>query len=289
MFGHFRHDHIRRYLAAFGSLFKNIEITREASTTEVQRLVVPVEHAAKDRWLVRLTKQPDFTQGVSQVLPRMAFEVTNIQYDASRKLNTLNPLVFSTAEQRRLARLYVGVPYTIKMQLHIAAKFQEDGLQILEQILPYFTPDLQFALNVIPALGHIVQIPVVLQGVGHQDTYEDQPENRRMILWTLDFNMQVFFYGPHKSSARIQEVLVDIFTVPTGETFDGFAQFETEDNQLIETEDEGGFVADESTANTYLLYGKTARIRSVLDPVDQIPSDDPQANTTITEYPPEDR
>ena len=107
-------------------------------------------------------QDPDLSKGVSLTAPRIGFELSSISYDAGRKLNSLNTLTYTTPEQQRLARLYVGVPYTLTFNLDILTKLQQDGLQIVEQILPYFTPDLTFRIRPIPELGFADLVPLTL-------------------------------------------------------------------------------------------------------------------------------
>ena len=148
MHTHFKHLHMRRYLLAFGSLFDDITITRENEDGKEEfRQQVPLEYGPKERWLTHLVQDPDYTKGVGQVVPRMSFEITNLSYDPSRKLNTLDKLKFNSNHAHSLAKLYVGVPYTLTLQLSILVKLQQDGMQIVEQILPFFTPDYTIALR----------------------------------------------------------------------------------------------------------------------------------------------
>lgn len=139
----------------------------------------------------------------------------NIAYDPTRKFNTLDNLRFTSNESHKLAKLYVGVPYTITIRLSILVKLQQDGMQIVEQILPFFTPDYTIALRPLDNYPDLVdQVPIVLQNVMHTDNYEDDFLKRRAIIWTLDFAMKVFFYGPIKDAKRIEEVIVNIYNSP---------------------------------------------------------------------------
>ena len=146
------------------------------------------------------------------MLFRSSFEITNLSYDPSRKLNTLDKLKFNSNQAHSLAKLYVGVPYTLTLQLSILVKLQQDGMQIVEQILPFFTPDYTIALRPLDNYPDLIdQVPIVLQSVSHSDNYEDDFIKRRAIIWTLDFSMKVFFYGPIKDTKRIEEVIVNLY------------------------------------------------------------------------------
>lgn len=283
MFQYFNHSLMRRYLLAFGSLFTKVSLARvDSGATEVQRLLVPIEYGPKEKWYTRLTKDPNLTQGVSQILPRLAYEVSGISYDNSRKLNTLNPLSFPNDDARKLSRIYVGVPYTINFNLVALVKLQQDGLQIVEQILPYFTPDLTMAISVVPELGLVDQVPITLQSVATQDNYEGDFETRRAIEWTLTFSMKVYFYGPRRKQNRIEEIFVDIYNSPLADSLDSLTYLQSESRDLFLQEDEGGHIADESTANTFLTSGRVARVHVVADPREQYPADKDDIDAIVT-------
>jgi hypothetical protein len=200
MFTFFDHQQIRRYLLAFGSFFDSIYCRRYDMTgKETQRFQVPIEYGPKEKWLLHIIQDPDFLQSVAITVPRIAYEMTGLSYDGNRKLNTLQQLRFPNADLQRLARSYVGVPYIMNINLSVLTKFQTDGFQIVEQILPFFTPELTFVIQNVPELGISDQIPITLTNVTSTDNYEGDFEKRRIILWSLDFMMKVYFYGPVKS------------------------------------------------------------------------------------------
>lgn len=213
MHTHFKHLHMRRYLLAFGSLFDQMTITRENEDGKEEfRQEVPLEYGPKERWLTHITQDPDYTKGVSIVVPRMSYEMISLTYDPTRKFNTLDKLKFTSNESHKLAKVYVGVPYTMTIRLSILVKLQQDGMQIVEQILPFFTPDYTIALRPLDNYPDLIdQVPIVLQNVMHTDNYEDDFLKRRAIIWTLDFTMKVFFYGPIKDAKRIEEVIVNLY------------------------------------------------------------------------------
>lgn len=216
MVTHFKHLLLRRYLLAFATIFDSITLTREdADGVEVYRQQVPLEHGPKERWLTRLTQDPNLDRGVGQVVPRMAFELKDIQYDSTRKLSTLENLRFNSVEETKTARLYVGAPYTLHITLSILVKLQQDGMQIVEQILPFFTPDYTLAIKPIDAYDQLVDtVPVVLQSVSQTDNYEGNFETRRAIVWDLNFAMKVNFYGPVKARKRIEDVIINLYNSP---------------------------------------------------------------------------
>ena len=210
---HFKHLLLRRYLLSFGSLFDNITLTREDTAgDEVYRQIVPIEYGPKERWLTRLTQDPDLKRGVGQVVPRLSYEMSSIAYDTNRKLSTLGKLTYASTSSDNRGRLYVGTPYTLNIGLSILTKLQQDGMQIVEQILPYFTPDYTIAIEPLANYPTLVDVvPIVLQSVSQTDNYEGSFETRRVIVWDLEFSMNVYFYGPVKDKARIKKVIVDLY------------------------------------------------------------------------------
>jgi hypothetical protein len=281
---HFNHHQFRRFLVAFGSFFDDIQLRRtDDSGTEIQRMVVPLDYGPKDRWYTRLAQDPDFIRGIGTIVPRMSYELTGISYDGSRKLASLNHLAFPSPEVKSLARLYVGVPYVLKFDLSILTKIQQDGLQIVEQILPYFTPDLTFKMQTVPELGLIDMIPLTLLDVGHTDNYEGDFEHRRLIIWNLQFSMKVNFYGPVRQRSRIEEVVVDIYNSPLGDIVIPPEFVTTEQLDEWTMEDSSGHMATEKTPETYLSTGRVSRIDVVATNHDQDPTQPIQATTTITD------
>jgi hypothetical protein len=193
-------------------------------------------------------------------------------------------MMFRTEEQKHMARLYVAVPYTLTLNLDILVKLQQDGMQIIEQILPYFTPDLTFRLRPIPSLGFPDQIPLSLTSTTCVDNYEGDFEHRRAIVWTLGFSMDVNFYGPIKSQSVIDEVVVDIYNSPLNDIINPPVTLETEDGQLIELEDGSGHLMGEITPETYLGQTPTVVIDVVADPSqDPVPGPNVISTTTVTE------
>ena len=281
----YSHNQLRRFLIAFGSLFNTIQVRRSDITgKEIQRIVVPIEYAPKDKWLVRLEQDPALQKSVAITVPRMSYEMINITYDSTRKLNSLNTLRFPSAGHAQLARLWVGVPYTIGIDLNILSKSQADGTQIVEQILPYFSPDLTFRLLTIPELNNIDQIPLTLISVKELDNYDGSFNVRRSIIWTLTFDMKVNFYGAIRDQSHIQEVIVDIFNSPLADILDPPITMSTEDYQELITEDGTGHLMDEDTPDAYLTRGPVAEIDVVATNPDQDPNAPILSTTTITEF-----
>lgn len=206
MLGHtFYHGTLRKYVTLFGTLFNDVYINRSDSVHSVTNSIkVPLTYAPKEKVLSRLESDPELNKPVAMVLPRMAFEITTMSYSPTRKLPTIGKnRKIDTTNPDMLKYSYNPVPYDISFSLYIMVKNQEDGTQILEQILPYFTPEWTTTINLIPELGIIQDIPLVLINVTPQDTYEGDYSERRVITWTLDFIMKGYFYGPVRKQGVI--------------------------------------------------------------------------------------
>ncbi len=211
MFGqYFYHSHLRKAVAVFGTLFNNINVQRkDASGASVNNVKVPLSYGPKQKFLARLFEEPDLTAPeVAIRLPRMSFELTSLQYDTSVKLNKMNTLVKPNPFGQSTIRN--PVPYILTFELSIYAKNQDDALQIVEQILPYFNPEYTVTIKEIPSLNISRDIPILLQSVGYTDDYEGDFSSRRVLIYTLDFSMKVFFYGPiNPDQGVIKDVTVN--------------------------------------------------------------------------------
>jgi len=223
MFGTwFYHKRVRTAVSVFGSLFNNIHVLRQNSSGEtVSQVKVPLSYAPKRNFIERLTemsKGEDAERRVAIKLPRMSFEITNLSYDSQRQLpktNSITRSIAGSSTQRR--KIFTSVPYDIDFQLNIYAKSQDDALQIVEQILPYFNP--QYSVSVKPFSDYpeiLEDVPVVLSSISFEDDYEGALEQRRTIIYTLNFSMKISFYGPEKDSSIIREVNNNLFNIGAG-------------------------------------------------------------------------
>ena len=213
MFGnHFYNKRVRTTVSIFGSLFNNIHVIRTNASNEViSQVKVPLSYAPKRNFLERLSAMADGEQAerrVAMKLPRMSFEITDMSYDPIRQLPKVNAYRETLPTDNTKGRkVYTGVPYNIQFQLNIYAKSQDDALQIVEQIIPYFAP--QYNLTVKPFTDYPdvkEDVPVILQGITFSDDFEGGFEQRRTIVYTLDFQMKINFYGPDRDRAIIREV-----------------------------------------------------------------------------------
>jgi hypothetical protein len=195
----FYHGIIRKCIVGFGTLFSDIYIDRKqgdsVNGTTIQRLQIPLAYAPKEKWLVRLEQDPDLTQNTYTSLPRMSFEILGYNYDPARKVNRMQQIKCGDATGS-VATMYTPVPYNIDMSLYILTKTQEDGLQIIEQILPTFTPEYTLTINAVPDMNVKLDVPIILNSVAVNDEYDGDFQTRRFVTHTLNFQMKVNLFGP---------------------------------------------------------------------------------------------
>jgi hypothetical protein len=207
----------KKTIAAFGTMFNNIIIDRKNVTDDVvQSLRIPLSYAPKQKFLARIEAMPNDDRNFEVLLPRMAFEITGVEYDASRKINSLQQLKKINADCLSANWAFSPAPYNIAIALYIYSKNQEDALQIVEQILPYFQPDFNLAVNTMPDLDITQDVPVTLNTVSYADEYEGDFVTRRAIIWTLAFTLKVNFFGPLHKQGVIRKV-TETITISEGE------------------------------------------------------------------------
>jgi len=216
MFGYFYNESMRRMTIAFGQLFNNIQIKRKDSNDSViQSIRVPLAYAPKEKFLTRLDQQPDLdSREFAITLPRMSFEISTIEYDASRKLNRLQKFkkVKTSAEGKTLDFNYMPVPYNISYTLNVFTATAEGGLQIIEQILPYFQPDYTVTVNAIPGLDIKRDVPIILNGVSYEDSYSGDYTTRRAVIYTLTFTAKTYLFGPAQTQGVVKKVQADLYS-----------------------------------------------------------------------------
>ena len=190
---------------AFGRLFSGIKIVRLDNLGAVhQTLEVPIAYSQKDKWFHAVQGNPDGEKGIYTALPRMGFEITGYSYDAQRKLGRMNKIYCAQGDTR--TQIGTPVPYTVNISLYFATKSQEDGLQILEQILPTFSPDYTLTVSSVPELNVVQDVPFTLDSVSVQDDFEGDMEMRRFVIHTLTFTAKINLFGGIGSVGLIKQV-----------------------------------------------------------------------------------
>ena len=216
MFGHkFYHQSLRKYIILFGTLFNDIHIQRRnANDNVIQTIKCPLTYAPREKVTARLEQNPNLTEQQSILLPRISFEMTTLMYDPARKLNTMNKWKSDPGDAAtggKIKHTFQPVPYDISFDLNIYTRYAEDATQVLEQIMPFFTPEFTATINLIPDLDIKVDVPIVLESMSSQDTYEGDFETRRALIWNLGFRMKSYLYGPIKETMPIKGANIGVF------------------------------------------------------------------------------
>ena len=217
MFGNFFYNEgMRKIIIAFGQLFNNIVIQSTSSTGAVtKRLKVPLAYAPKEKFLVRLDSKPDLDdRSFAITLPRLGFEISALAYDPTRKLTRVQKFrKVKAGESGEVHNFnYVPVPYNISLNLYAFTATAENGLQIVEQILPFFQPDYTITVNVLPELNIKRDIPIILNSVSYEDSYSGDFTTRRAVIYTLNFTAKTYLFGPMSNQGVIKTVQSDIYT-----------------------------------------------------------------------------
>lgn len=215
MFGHFYNNSVRKLVVGFGTLFNEIDVKRyNADDTVKESLRVPLGYGPKEKFLVRL-RQPssiDDDVKVRMTAPRLGFELTGFAYDPSRKRNTLSKRITTGASDgvSSVRKNFAEVPYTFDFSLSVFVRHMDDGLQIIEQILPYFTPEFTVTLN-LNALAQKIDVPIVLTSVTNTAEYDGGFDSGRLINFDLNFTAKSYVYGPIKDSKIITQTITTNF------------------------------------------------------------------------------
>ena len=217
MFGNFFYNEgMRKIIIAFGQLFNNIIIQSTSSTGAVtKRIKVPLAYAPKEKFLVRLDQQPQLDdRSFAITLPRLGFEISGLAYDPTRKLTRVQKFkkVKAGESGEVLNYNYVPVPYNISLNLYAFTATAENGLQIVEQILPFFQPDYTITVNVLPELNIKRDIPIILNSVSYEDSYSGDFTTRRAVIYTLNFTAKTYLFGPMSNQGVIKTVQSDVYT-----------------------------------------------------------------------------
>ena len=212
MFGHsFYHSVIRKYVIMFGNMFNDIDIVRYDSTgTPTQTIRVPIAYGPREKFLARLRTDPNLDRDVAVQLPRLSFEMTNMSYDGTRALNKLQRNTSIGTSNDALRTQSVPVPYNFDFVLSAMFSNNEDAVQVVEQILPFFRPEFTHSVKLVPEMGEFYDIPTVLSDMQIEDTYEADFQTRRAIIYTFNFTVKGYIFGPVSKKGVIKRTIVDI-------------------------------------------------------------------------------
>ncbi|MDA9008028.1 tail sheath stabilizer and completion protein [Porticoccaceae bacterium] len=217
--GHFYHGAIRKYIIMFGSMFNDIDVVRyDKQGNRVQGIRVPIAYGPKEKFLARLNQDPGLDRQVATQLPRMSFEVTDMAYSPTRTLNKMQRNTsLNGGSNNTMRSQFTPVPYDISITLSAMFANNEDAVQVVEQILPYFRPEFTHSVKLVPEIEQYYDIPTVLQGMTIEDTYEADFQTRRAIIYSFNFVVKGYIFGPVSNKGTIKRTVVD-FNIPSGDT-----------------------------------------------------------------------
>jgi len=213
MFGnHFYHSTMRKAVAVFGTIFNNINVIRtKADGTVLNQIKVPLSYGPKQKFLARLDTSSGADASMAMKLPRMAFEIASLELDSTQKLPKRNVITESHASDvTKKKTIKHQVAYNINVTLFVMAKNQDDGLQVVEQILPYFQPEYTVTISPVAGFAYKQDVPIILTGVNISDDYEGDMITRRALIYQLDFTMKMKFFGPLGNQGVIRSVNIDL-------------------------------------------------------------------------------
>jgi len=210
---YYYHEIIRKTIVSFGTLFNQLYIKhKDADGDTYSEIRVPISYGPSQKFLARIEQQANLNKPVQITLPRMSFEMNSIQYDSSRKSGVTQ--TFKASDGNNLKKVYLPVPYNIGFELNILSKLNDDSLQIIEQILPYFQPAFTLTVDLVDSIGEKRDIPVILDSISFQDDYEGDFSTRRALIYTLQFTAKTYLFGPIAATTDglIRKVQVDAHT-----------------------------------------------------------------------------
>jgi len=211
---YYYHSIIRKTIIAFGTLFNNIDIKhKDSNNSNISQMKVPISYGPSQKFLAKITQQSQLNKPIAITLPRMSFEMNSISYDPTRKSSIVQ--TFKTCDDgNNIKKVFMPVPYNIGFELNILCKLNDDALQIIEQILPYFQPAFNVTVDLVESIGEKRDIPMILENISFQDDYEGDFSTRRALIYTLTFTAKTYLFGPISDSTDglIRKVQVDLYT-----------------------------------------------------------------------------
>jgi hypothetical protein len=260
---YFYHEILRRTVISFGTVFNDIHIRHKNATGgDISDMRVPLAYGPMQKFLARIEQQPDLNKAVQITLPRMSFETTDISYDPTRKASITQ--TFKASDGSNLRKVFMPVPYNVGFELNILTKLNDDALQIVEQILPYFQPSFNLTVDLIDSIGEKRDIPVVLDNIAFQDDYEGDFSTRRALIYTLNFTAKTYLFGPVADTpdGLIKKVQVDYYSSIDRETARRQLRYTATPKALQDYNDDNTTVLKEDTtkSKTRLVVGDSGSL-----------------------------
>ena len=214
MFEYFYHEILRKTIISFGTLFNNISIQKkDASDTDFSVMKIPLAYGPTQKFLARLEQSGDLNKSTAISLPRMSFEFTGLTYDSARKVTTTQKIAVKDPNtKKKVDKVFTPVPYNMQFELSIMSKLNDDALQIVEQILPFFQPAFNLSVELVDQIKEKRDIPIILENITMQDDYEGDYSTRRVLLYTLRFTAKTYLFGPVTRVEPIKQATLSYYT-----------------------------------------------------------------------------
>jgi hypothetical protein len=270
---HFYNRTIRKIVVAFGSMFNDIQLVRYSKDglTAHDITKVPLNYGAKEKYITRITSDPTLTKSIATTVPRMSFDLTGMTYDTGRKQqSTLQNFAFGSSKMKTQ---YAPIPYNFDFSLSIYVRNTEDGTQILEQILPFFTPDFTVTVDFIKEMDQVYDMPVMLNSVSPEVDYEGDFMNTRLIIWNLTFTAKAYIWppviSPTGNRGLIEQANVNIYTDSTNlEAQKVFVDYANGKSGYFTTGEDIG-VINKKTTGKVLYFSNTSTGQLVVTDLNQ--------------------
>ena len=212
---YFYHEIIRKTIISFGTLFNNVSIRHTKSDGSIiDETKVGLSYGPMQKFLTKIQEQEQLSKSIAITLPRMSFEMTRIQYDSTRKTGVTQTFKAVDSGDGKMKKVFMPVPYNIEFELNIFSKLNDDALQIIEQILPFFQPSFNLTVDLVESIGEKRDIPIILDSIDFQDDYEGSFQTRRALIYTLRFTAKTYLFGPiaESSDGLIRKVQADVYS-----------------------------------------------------------------------------
>lgn len=240
MLGSYHYNNIiRKCVVGFGTLFNNIEIRKlNEDGSTYQRMKVPLAYGPRQKFLARLEEQPDLGRANAITLPRISFEMSGMSYDPSRKQSPVQ-YCLNNPDGEGVRKTYVPVPYNLEFDVNILSKTQDDALQMIEQIVPYFQPSFNLSIKLVEEAGIVKDIPIVLNSIDFVDDFEGDFATRRTIIYTLKFTIKTYIYGPTTDVGEIKKAIVREYSNTDRTISSRYRQYEVTPKALDDINQDG--------------------------------------------------
>ena len=237
---YFYHEIMRKTVIAFGTVFNDINVRHQDKTgKDISNIKVPIAYGPRQKFLARLQQQPDLNKAVQISLPRMSFEMTSIDYDSTRKSGVTQ--TFKAQDGKKFKKVFMPVPYNLGFELNVLTKTQDDALQIVEQILPFFQPGFTLTIDLVKQIGEKRDVPLILQNISFTDDYEGNYETRRALVYTFTFTAKTYMFGPiaDTTDGLIRKVQLDYYSDTNTRTASREMRYRIESNAKKDYNEDG--------------------------------------------------